>query len=386
MEFKGEWLALIGFSWAFWNVPKRDNWIGWNEEQKLKRMKYIAQNTRFLIMPEIRVKNLASYALNQCTKRLSGDFLKIYGYPVFLVETFVDKAKYKGTSYKACGWENIGETGGYTKKHTGYYYTGEKKLILIKELIKDSREILKKEYPTYHYYKPLERKRMINVSELSFEGENGLLAVFNEIKDPRDGHGKRHLLSSILAVSILAVLSGADSFRGIERWVKLLGRETLKKLKFKRGKAPSESAIRKLLQRLDGQEVDDKVFCWLAKQTKEILDYISVDGKTLRGSHAKDKRAVQLLSAVLHKEGITISQVEVEEKTNEIPKIKDIFKNINIEGSVITADALHTQRGTAKFLIEQKGADFIFPVKENQKGLYEDINALDEASFSPGAY
>jgi predicted transposase YbfD/YdcC len=80
---------------------------------------------------------------------------------------------------------------------------------------------------------------------------------------------------------------------------------------------------------------------------------------------------------VIHKEGVVFAQEEVHEKTNEIKHVKPLFEHINIEGSVVTADALHTQKEIANYLVEEKKADFLFTVKDNQATLLDDIKSLD---------
>ncbi len=97
----------------------------------------------------------------------------------------------------------------------------------------------------------------------------------------------------------------------------------------------------------------------------------------MRGSHNGSQKGVHLLSAVMHKEGVIFAQEEVDEKTNEIKHVKPLFENLKIEGSVVTADALHTQKEIANYLVEEKKADFLFTVKENQPTLLEDIKSLD---------
>jgi hypothetical protein len=104
---------------------------------------------------------------------------------------------------------------------------------------------------------------------------------------------------------------------------------------------------------------------------------IAIDGKTLRGSHKGAQKAIHLLSAVIHKEGVVFAQEQVDEKTNEIKHVKPLFENIDIEGSVVTADALHTQKDFANYLLEEKKADYVFTVKDNQPTLLDDIKSLD---------
>jgi hypothetical protein len=104
---------------------------------------------------------------------------------------------------------------------------------------------------------------------------------------------------------------------------------------------------------------------------------VAMDGKTLRGSRDAEQSAVHLLSAVIHKEGIVVAQQRVDVKTNEITQVQPLLDRINIEGAVVTADALLTQRAIAEYLVTQKDADYVFTVKGNQPTLRDDIRDLD---------
>ena len=110
---------------------------------------------------------------------------------------------------------------------------------------------------------------------------------------------------------------------------------------------------------------------------------IALDGKVLRGSSDKDIPAVHLLSAVVHDEGVVLGQMRVDKKTNEIKVFQPILEEMDIEGSVITADALHTQKEAARYVVEEKKADYVFIAKDNQPTLRQDIEALDWSAFPP---
>jgi hypothetical protein len=99
----------------------------------------------------------------------------------------------------------------------------------------------------------------------------------------------------------------------------------------------------------------------------------------------EDGSQVHLLSALLQQSGVTIAQREVGDKTNEIPELPRLLQPLNIEGRVVSADAMHTQEKTARFIVKEKKADYIFTVKGNQGTLLKDIELLEESDFSPGA-
>lgn len=111
----GQTLALVSFGAASWKVGCRDRWIGWTPEQREQRLPLIINNTRYLILPWINSKNLASKVLGMLTKRVANDWEQTYGLRPALVETFVDSERFAGTCYKAANWVCVGQTKGRGK-------------------------------------------------------------------------------------------------------------------------------------------------------------------------------------------------------------------------------------------------------------------------------
>lgn len=214
-----------------------------------------------------------------------------------------------------------------------------------------------------------------------------LLVELRQLSDCRKPQGLRHPYFSVLTISLAAILGGASTFIAIAEWADGLSQNQLRRLrayynqKKKKYIAPSEPTIRRVLQNADVDSVESCLGQWLLKICPD--NAISVDGKTLRGARRDNGTKVHLLSAFLQQQAVTISQVEVGEKTNEIPMIQPLLDKLNIKGAVVTADALHTQVKTAKYIVEAKHADYLFIVKENQKNLQEDIALLNEDDFSP---
>jgi hypothetical protein len=149
--------------------------------------------------------------------------------------------------------------------------------------------------------------------------------------------------------------------------------------------APSEPTLRRTLQTVDAVELDTTVSRWLVTQVPVAGNAIALDGKTSRGSGSSEGKQTHLVSAFLHKEGIVIAQQAVDAKSNEITAVRPLLENIDITDSVITADAMHTQKDTARFIVEEKHADYLFTVKDNQPTLKQDIETLKMESFPPGA-
>lgn len=106
--------ALFGA--AAWRVNPRDKFIGWDEPTRADRLSWITNNVRFLILPWVRVPHLASHLLARLTRRLAADWLTKYGHPVHLIETFVDRSRFKGTCYRAANWTCVGQTQGRSRQ------------------------------------------------------------------------------------------------------------------------------------------------------------------------------------------------------------------------------------------------------------------------------
>jgi hypothetical protein len=375
----------LGWSWAAFKCGARDRWIGWDETLKWKRLKHVLNNTRFLILPGISIKNLASKILSLNTKRLSSDWEKIYGHPIILAETFVDPSRFRGTCYKAQGWIELGTTRGFGKNGKGYVQHNAPKKFLILPLHRQAREILSAPFVSPHLISNKE-VLMIDVNKLPLQGQGGLIDLLATIVDPRKKRGVRYSHVAMLALALCACISGVKSYEGMIDYAQSLPPDALRLLGFRRGKPPSESALRRFLQRLNAEEIDRKVGDWFLQQTTLKGVAIALDGKTICGSHNGAKKAIQLLGAILHKEGIVIAQKKIADKTNEIPMVKELLDPLEMEGAIATLDALHTQTKTAKYLVEEKKADYVFIAKDNQETLKNDIAAVADDDFSPSAY
>jgi len=111
----GRPLCCLLFGSSAWTTTARDEYIGWDRQQRLKRLQWVTNNTRFLILPWVRVENLASHVLSLVCKRIRRDWLEKYGHPVSLLETFVDHSRFSGTCYRAANWQHVGHSTGRTR-------------------------------------------------------------------------------------------------------------------------------------------------------------------------------------------------------------------------------------------------------------------------------
>jgi hypothetical protein len=383
---EADWVALLGWGSAALKCAPRDRWIGWDRALQWHRLHLIVNNVRFLILPEGQEPNLASRVLALNLKRLSQDWELYYGHPVLLAETFVDGARFRGTCYRAAGWQVLGQTRGFAKRNRHYWQHGQPKLVFVRALVVDARSRL-----VARFLPPLSSPRkeiswMIDVNRLPLEGDGGLMDLLKTMVDPRKPRGVRHPAVTIVAIAVCAALSGARSFCAIAEWAQSLGRDALRQLGSKWKTPPSEPTIRRVLQRIDADRLDAEIGQWLAGQHLLAGHAVAVDGKTVRRGHQAGQPPLHLLSAILHQEAVVIGQIAVDDQTNEIPKLPELLEPLPLEGAVVTADALHTQQQTARYIVEIKKADYLFTVKDNQPTLRQDIADLNLTAFPPSLH
>lgn len=363
------------------NTP-RDQYVGWDNPTRIGQLSLVVNNSRFLILPWVHVPNLASQILARNVRRLSADWQSTYKHPVRLAETFVDAERFRGTCYRAANWVEVGQTRGYSRRGASYAANGQPKRVFVYELDRHARAALIK--PCEPTLAATKKKSAINVELLPILGAHGLFERLGQVVDPRKRRGVRHPLQSILSIAACAVLSGASSIGAMVEWAMHLTPEQMRRFGSNRPTPPSERTLRRMLGALDAQAFDHIVGQWAEEHCESLGRALAIDGKTLRGSADGDAKAVHLMAALLHDEAVVTAQMAVPDKTNEIPCAKALLDPLDLNGAVVTADALHTQRETARYLVEDKGADYLFTVKENQPTLYQDLASLPRRVFSPG--
>jgi hypothetical protein len=384
-EMAGNWLALMGWTTAAFKCGPRDRWIGWTASQQWRRLRFVANNARFLVLPEARQPNLASRVLAANLRRLSADWQAIFGRPLLLAETFVD-ARFPGTCYRAAGWQELGHTRGYGRNGGRYFYHGQPKTIWVRPLHRRGRECLAAPFDPPLLLSggqpvTIDLNRVLDPSD-------GLLALLEELPDPRKRRGVRHRHAPILALAICACLAGARNYAAIAEWAADLPQEALGRLGCRwhpvqrRYLSPSEPTLRRALQAADVDRLDRELGGWLERRARPG-EAVAVDGKTLRGAVGPGSQPVHLLAALVHKEGVVLNQRQVDNKHNEITEFRPLLEPLDLEGVVVTADAMHTQREHASFLVEDKKADYLFTVKGNQPKLEAALRSTPPESFSP---
>lgn len=383
-ECGGQWFALLGWQAAALKCRPRDRWIGWPPVLHYQRLHLIANNCRFLILPEGQLPNLASRVLSLNLTRLSADWQAVHGHPVLLAETFVDPDRFTAACYRAANWRLLGRTRGYAKQHMTYTRHNRPKWVLVYPLHRRAPQRLADPHLTTG------SPPQMNPKTLTPKQVEALHQQIGHLPDGRKRRGVRHRYRTVLTLALAAVVCGARSFAALGEFAAMLTQAQLKHLGARvdkttqRHQPPSESTLRRVLQASDAEALDRFLGQWLLTQS-EPCDPLAVDGKTLRGARRHDGSQVHLLSAFLHQQGVTVAQIEVGQTTNEIPELKRLLEPLDIAGRVVTADAMHTQPETARSLVEEKKAHYLLTVKNNHKTLREDIVALSHDDFSPCA-
>lgn len=204
--------------------------------------------------------------------------------------------------------------------------------------------------------------------------KNTFIECFGGLEDKRKDRTKLHILLDIVALTLFAIMSGAQTFEEIEDFGELHVIWLKRYLSLPNG-IPSHDTIRRVLGFLDHQQLIKGFISWITNIKGLVKEnVVPIDGKTMKGSHAKGKgiKALHVLSAYSCANGLSLGQLNVDGKTNEITAIPELLKQLAIEGAIVTIDAMGCQKAIAEAIIEQK-ADYLLAVKENQKELHEGI-------------
>lgn len=386
----GNWLAILLFSAAAKHLRHRDHWIGWSNEQRRRRLSLITNNTRFLILPEGHIPNLASRVLKLVCQRLSQDWEAHYGHPVVAVETFVDPEQFSGTVYRVSGWLELGLTDGWGRHGRDYYVRHDKpKRLFVKPLIPQANRALQAVH-----LKPALAKVEAAVPPRSTERVKvikNLVEHFKSLPEYRE-RVESYPRWTLATIILLAMLCEAP--RGqtdLEKFARGFSQPQRRALGIRRNRqgeypAPSQSTFSRFLAGIDEAALDATL---LEIQTRlrgpaPPQELVVMDGKEPRhGSGASVLSAVSVPS--LHYLGSAI----VSEKTNEIPVAQQqLIPTLELEGRLVSLDALHTQDETARVIVMEAGGDYVLTVKKNQPTLRANIEAkvtAPRADFPPGS-
>jgi hypothetical protein len=374
----GDWLGVLVFCAAARRLRPRDQWIGWSEEQRRRRLALVVSNTRFLLLPDKTVPNLASKTLRLALARLSDDWQLRYGHPVLIVETFVDPARFSGTLYTASGWSELGQTDGYGRKSRDYYVRHDQpKRLFCRELIRHARRSLQAEH-----LKPglaaVEAKVPRHPTQTAPQLQS-LMDHFKAVSDYRARIGF-YPLWSLLAIVASAHL--ADAPRGqkdLAAFAQRLSQRQRHALGIRKNRrtgkcpAPSQPTFCRLYAQVDALEIERAVLAFQRQVRGAPPDgsLIVLDGKAPRHTGGQ-----HILTAVTVPGQQYLGSAMVADKSNEIPAARELFSRLDLDGQCVSLDALHTQSETARALVLEHGADYLFTVKGNQPTVKENLERL----------
>ena len=227
------------------------------------------------------------------------------------------------------------------------------------------------------------------------EGEDrSLFVALAAVPDPRGLRGRRYSLVSILSVAVCAVLAGACTFAAITDWVRDQDRSVWDRLGFT-DQVPAATTVWRLLIRIDAEVLSQVLARWLRARAAPVMVtgrrwrlVIAVDGKVVRGARLPDGRQVHLLSAYDTSSGVVLAQVQIAEKSNEIPAFTPLLQLVaaqlgSLTDILVVADALHAQTGHAE-LLAAAGGHLMVAVKANQPKLFAQLKALPWAQVPVG--
>ena len=206
--------------------------------------------------------------------------------------------------------------------------------------------------------------------------ETSISKHFIKIIDPRIAKKTQHSLLNILTIVLCAVISGSEDFYDIEEYAESKQEFFQTFLDIPNG-MPSHDTINRVISRLNPEEFSTCIVEWTKTLSEQLKGVIAIDGKTLRRSYqdASKKNPLHIVSAWSSENGIVLGQVQTEEKSNEITAIPRLLELLDIEGSIITIDAMGCQTAIAQKILDGSG-DYVLALKDNQKSSLESVKYL----------
>src|SRR5580765_1689939 len=380
--YRGQWLALSSWCACARHLKCRDQFIGWTAEQCRCRRALIANNARFLILPEAHYPNLASRVMKLVLQRLSGDWQTRLGHPIVMVETFVDPQQFRGTTYQCSGWSQLGRTQGYGRQAKDYYIQHDQpKQLWVKALVKNAPKKLRAQTlsePWAIVEQKVQPRCLAKSAELKT-----LTDHLAQIPEYRSKSALGYPLAGMLSLIAVAVFCGVvRGKKDLAAFARTLSPSQLRALRFRRDaktgevRCPGVTTFFRILNQVDEAALELALLAWQDQVLGPVQDrIIAVDGKKLRHSQGGE-----LVSAIGAQSGRWLGTVRTPDKTNEIIAARTLLERLNqrldLSGKVVVLDALHTNQETSRLIVQELGADYLFTVKTNQETLHKTVHAL----------
>ena len=379
--WNGHWVALLGWQSGAFKCGPRDRWLGWHRSVQFRRLHLIGNNTRFVVLPEASgIANLASRALSRSLRRLSADWEAAHGHPLELAETFVDPERFKGTCYAASNWTALGRTKGFARSNGSYTDPhGSPKEMHVRPLRRDARRRLADPSD-----RPEWTCRATPVRYAPSELRS-LREVFAALPDSRRGQGRKHSLPTVLSICLLAKLAGLSGPVAAAQFAAGLASKELRALGAWRSAdgewaAPSAATICRVMADTDPDALEAALREWAAPRLAEDADLpaLAADGKRIRGAnrHTDDGTYFETVTLVTHGGGPLASRC-CRDEGGEAAALRALLEDVDLSGCVLTLDALHASRDTARSIVGMHGADYVLCVKENCPDSFAKLAAID---------
>ena len=376
----GRPVALLAWGPACYALKDRDRWIGWSANQRVERLKLIVQNRRFLLLSQKGgAPNLASRVLAAALRALPGQWERRFGYRPLLAETFTDPEAYAGTCYKASNWEPVGMSEGYSRHRADFYVANERpKRLWLREVHPKGRSLLRAaDLPEAcrgglvaapSGVLPVSQPQMLSLAEL-----------FARAPDPR-AKNTRFRIGAVLSVVAMAILAGRRDISEIARFANTLAQPQRRLLGLPRKagtkfhQVPTYSVFYQVLTRMDPEVFARLLSGWLQQRAGELPAALALDGKMIRDH-------IGILTLAQHEDGApqAVALFDQKEGTErcELLRGAELIESVpTLDDKLVTADALHCQKATARAIVE-KGGDYLLQIKANQPGLLSQAQALD---------
>lgn len=308
--WQDQWVAQLSMSAAALKCGVRDRWIGWDFRTQYDRLRLIANNSRFLILPDWHLPNIGSRVLALTKHRIVDDWLARFGHPLLLLETFVDPRRFHGGVYRAANWLELGLTQGYRRTREGYSTELDApKRVFVHPLYRMARVQL-----THPDRKNLQLKGAPKLM-LNAEQMRSLPESFATIPDPRRPQGKRHPLAVVLAIAAGAILCGMRGYKAIHDWALGLGKKARERFGCRMEKehyvVPSEFVIRDCLTRIQPDALDKAINTWKKNGEKDD-SALAIDGKTMKNAVDPDGSQTHIMSVIGHDSNHCYTQKKLE--------------------------------------------------------------------------
>lgn len=375
-DAQGEWVGVLIFAAAALHLRPRDAWINWSDEQRRRRLALVANNVRFLLVPDRTVPNLGSAALSRVLARLSDDWQERYEHPILIVETFVDPDRFQGTVYQASGWTELGRTQGNGRHARDFYENhGKPKRLFVRELAPNARRNLQAAQ-LKPALAPVEAKVPVRCTLKAAQLES-LSSLFRQVPDYRQRLG-RYPLFALLGITAAGYLAGCPrgqkDLKGFAGRLSSAQRRALGVRCNADGKcsAPSQPTFSRMFKHVSEREIERVLLAHQhqVRGAPDPDDIVVLDGKEPK--HSGGQNVVTAISSPgMH----YLGSVVVPEKTNEIPAVRELLGRIDVQGKLVSIDALHTQDRTAREIVLEHGGDYLLTAKKNQPSVKAAVQA-----------